>query len=136
MQSSNRANSKMAMSEINVTPFVDVMLVLLVIFMVTAPLMQQGLEVNLPKTSSAGVAPSEDPFILSIDASGKIKISNVEVNSADLKTKVSALFQLRTNKQVYIQADQSVDYGVVAIVMAELKAAGITNIGLLTLPKD
>lgn len=126
----------MAMSEINVTPFVDVMLVLLVIFMVTAPMMQQGLEVNLPKTSSSGVAPNEDPFILSIDANGKLKVSDVEIASSDLRAKIGALFQTRANKQIYIQADKAVDYGIVAVAMAELKAAGITNIGLLTLPKD
>lgn len=129
-------NSKMAMSEINVTPFVDVMLVLLVIFMVTAPMMQQGIDVNLPKTSSAGIELNEDPFVMVIDAAGKIKIAGVTVGINDLKTKLKAIFENRKNKQVYIQADKKVDYGVVAEVMGETRAAGIYNLSLITVPKE
>lgn len=137
MQSSvNKGSSRMAMSEINVTPFVDVMLVLLVIFMVTAPMMQQGLDVNLPKTSSAGVALDEDPFVLSIDSSGKIKASGSEIKSESLNTKIKAIFENRKNKQIYIQADKKVDYGTVAFVMGEIRMAGITNISLITLPRE
>ena len=136
MQSSSKVNSRMAMSEINVTPFVDVMLVLLVIFMVTAPMMQQGLDVNLPKTASTGVALNEEPFILVIDANGKVKNSQTELKMSDLSEKLRAIFQNRKNKQVYIQADKKVDYGTVAYVMGEIRIAGITNISLITLPKE
>lgn len=129
-------SSKMVMSEINVTPFVDVMLVLLVIFMVTAPMMQQGIEVNLPKTASSGVDLNDEPFILLIDASGKIKISGVSVAAADLREKLKAIFQTRKNKQIYIQADRKIDYGLVAEVMAEIRAAEIYNVSLITLPKE
>jgi biopolymer transport protein TolR len=129
-------SSKMAMSEINVTPFVDVMLVLLIIFMVTAPMMQQGLDVNLPKTASTGVALNEDPFVLVIDAEGKIKISDTPVRVADLGAKLKAIFQNKKNKQIYIQADKKVDYGTVAYVMGEIRIAGISNISLITLPKE
>lgn len=136
MQSSNKGSSRMAMSEINVTPFVDVMLVLLVIFMVTAPMMQQGLDVNLPKTASTGVALNEDPFVLSIDSAGKITTVGNEIKSDALSTKIKAVFENRKNKQIYIQADKKVDYGTVAYVMGEIRMAGITNISLITLPKE
>ena len=124
------------MSEINVTPFVDVMLVLLIIFMVTAPMMQQGIEVNLPKTAASGVDLNEDPFVLSIDSKGSIKVGEFPVAAAQMKEKLKAIFSTRKNKQIYIQADKKVDYGVVAEVMAEIRAAGIYNVNLITLPKD
>jgi len=132
----SKSGTRMAMSEINVTPFVDVMLVLLIIFMVTAPMMQQGLDVNLPKTASTGVALNEDPFILVVDASGKIKAGDAAIKENDLRTKIKAIFENRRSKQIYIQADEKVDYGIVAFVMGEIRQAGITNISLITLPKD
>jgi biopolymer transport protein TolR len=136
MQTSQKGSSRMAMSEINVTPFVDVMLVLLVIFMVTAPMMQQGLDVNLPKTSSTGVALNEDPFVLTVDADGRIKAGGSTLDTKNLSSKIKAIFETRKNKQIYIQADKKVDYGTVAYVMGEIRVAGITNISLITLPKD
>ena len=136
MSTGGNKSSKMAMSEINVTPFVDVMLVLLVIFMVTAPMMQQGIDVNLPKTSSAGVELNEDPFVLTIDVGGKIKIANTLVPIENLKAKLKAIFEHKKNKQIYIQADKKVDYGVVAEVMGEARAAGIYNLSLITIPKE
>ncbi|WP_409478456.1 ExbD/TolR family protein [Pseudobdellovibrio sp. HCB154] len=136
MSTGGNKSSKMAMSEINVTPFVDVMLVLLVIFMVTAPMMQQGIDVNLPKTSSAGVELNEDPFVLTIDVGGKIKIASTQVPMENLKAKLKAIFEHKKNKQIYIQADKKVDYGVVAEVMGEARAAGIYNLSLITIPKE
>lgn len=124
------------MSEINVTPFVDVMLVLLIIFMVTAPMMQQGIDVNLPKTSSTGIELNETPFVIVIHTNGKIKIADIEVPLSSLKDKLKAIFQNKKNKQVYIQADRKVDYGYVAETMAEIRQAGIFNISLVTLPKE
>ncbi len=135
MQTSSK-QTRTVMSEINVTPFVDVMLVLLIIFMVTAPMMQQGLDVNLPKTAATGVALDEDPFVLTIDAAGKLKAAESNLNVADMREKIKAIFQTRKNKQVYIQADRKVDYGVVAEVMGEIRAAGIYNISLITMPKE
>jgi biopolymer transport protein TolR len=124
------------MSDINVTPLVDVMLVLLIIFMVTAPLMQQGLEVNLPETKSSGLATPEDPFLLVIDDSGRIFIGSSRVRLSDLQKKLSAIFKSRENKQIFIQADKNTSYGTVAEALAEARAAGISNISLVTLPKN
>ncbi len=129
-------SSKMAISEINVTPFVDVMLVLLIIFMVTAPMMQQGIDVNLPKTASSGVELNEKPFVMVISADGKIKIADTAIPMSELKNKLAAIFKDKKNKQIYIQGDKKVDYGIVAEVMAETRAAGVFNISLITLPKD
>lgn len=134
--SSGSSKSKMAISEINVTPLVDVMLVLLIMFMVTAPMMQQGIEVDLPKTSSSGVELNEDPFVLVVDSRGIIKAANQVIKMDTLQKKMKSIFTQRRNKQVYIQADKNVNYGVVAEVMAELRAAGIYNIGLITIPKS
>lgn len=134
--SGSKSNSKAIMSEINVTPFVDVMLVLLIIFMVTTPLMQQGLEVNLPKTAASGVELREDPFILFITAKGQIKAGDIGIDMNQMKDKLKAIFEIRKNKQIYIQADTKVDYGIVAEAMAEIRAAGIFNINLITVPKD
>ncbi len=127
--------SRMAISEINVTPLVDVMLVLLIMFMVTAPLMQQGIDVDLPKTASAGVELNTEPTILVMDENKKITIAKVEIPAAGLREKLKAIFQNKKNKQIYLQADRRVDYGSVAEVMAEVRAAGIYNIGLITIPK-
>lgn len=136
MSSGQNSKSRATLSEINVTPLVDVMLVLLIMFMVTTPLMQQGIEVDLPKTSSTGLEVNEEPFLLVIDSNRKIFAGKTQIGSQELNQKLKAIFSKRKNKQVYIQADKSVDYGVVAEVMAEVKSAGITNIGLVTLPKD
>jgi biopolymer transport protein TolR len=130
------SRSRVALSDINVTPLVDVMLVLLIMFMVTTPLMQQGIEVDLPKTSSSGVEVNDEPFVLVIDAKQHMTAGKQSIAIADLRTKLKAIFQNRKNKQVYIQADRKVDYGFVAEAMAEIRAAGIFNIGLITVPKD
>ncbi|MCE3009597.1 MAG: ExbD/TolR family protein [Proteobacteria bacterium] len=135
MSSNSGGKSRMTISEINVTPLVDVMLVLLIMFMVTAPMMQQGIDVDLPKTASSGVEPSEDPFVLIISADQKISAGKQRIEMSELKTKLGAIFATRKDKQLYIQADRKVDYGFVAEAMAEIRAAGIFNIGLVTIPK-
>lgn len=128
--------TKAVMSEINVTPFVDVMLVLLIIFMVTAPMMSQGIDVNLPKTASSGMSVAEDPFIIFVKPNQRIEIADTPVNLNQLKDKLSAIFETRKNKQVYLQADRTVDYGLVAEVIAEIRAAGIFNVSLVTQVKE
>ena len=133
---SGGSKSRVALSEINVTPLVDVMLVLLIMFMVTTPLMQQGIEVDLPKTSSSGVELNDEPFLLIIDSNQKMTAGKQNIAMEDLRSKLKAIFQNRKNKQVYIQADKKVDYGFVAEAMGEIRAAGVFNIGLITIPKD
>ncbi|UXR65581.1 MULTISPECIES: biopolymer transporter ExbD [Bdellovibrio] len=128
--------SRATLSEINITPLVDVMLVLLIMFMVTTPLMQQGIEVDLPKTSSSGVEVNEEPFVLVINSDQRMTIAKQKIAMNELRPKLKAIFEHKKNKQVYIQADRKVDYGFVAEAMAEVRAAGIFNIGLITQPKD
>ena len=134
--SGGKGKSRATLSEINVTPLVDVMLVLLIMFMVTTPLMQQGIEVDLPKTSSSGVELNEEPFVLVIGPDQKMTIAKTRIEMKDLRPKLKAIFEFKKNKQIYIQADRKVDYGFVAEAMAEVRAAGIFNIGLITLPKE
>lgn len=134
--SGSSGKSRMAVSEINVTPLVDVMLVLLIMFMVTTPLMQQGIDVDLPKTSASGVDPTDDPFVLVITSNHQITAGKQSLQIDNLKEKLKAIFETRKNKQIYIQADKKLDYGFVAEIMAEVRAAGIYNIGLVTLPKS
>lgn len=133
--SGGRRSSRMGISEINVTPLVDVMLVLLIIFMVTAPMMKQGVEVNLPETTNSGVSTPQEPFVLSINKKGDIFIEKTKIPLAALSTKLGAIFANRKEKEIFIQADKGVEYGIVASAMAEVRAAGITKIGLLTQPK-
>lgn len=136
MGSGGGKKSRATLSEINITPLVDVMLVLLIMFMVTTPLMQQGIEVDLPKTSSSGVELNDEPFVIVIAADQRMTVAKQRVAMDNLRAKVKAIFEHRKNKQVYIQADRKVDYGFVAEAMAEVRAAGVFNIGLITMPKD
>ncbi len=124
------------MSEINVTPLVDVMLVLLIMFMVTTPLMQQGIDVNLPKTKSTGSTTKENPVIILIRKNQTLEISEQKIAAAELENRLKNLFKNNKNPQIYIQADKAVDYGFVVEIMAIIRSAGIFNIGLVTLPKE
>src|SRR4051812_38074108 len=102
MGASNSRSSRMAISEINVTPFVDVMLVLLIIFMVTAPMMQQGIDVNLPETATSGVKTSEEPFTLIIQKDETIIAGTAKLSISNLRTKLKAIFESRKNKDIYL----------------------------------
>ena len=128
--------SRMVMSEINVTPLVDVMLVLLIIFMVTTPMMSQGIDIELPETAASGVPTAEEPFVLVIKKNRQIFVGDQQIPTAQVQTRLKSIFETSKNKQIYLQADRAVDYGFVAETMAELRAAGIFNIGLVTLPKQ
>ncbi|MBY0384749.1 biopolymer transporter ExbD [bacterium] len=133
--SPQKNQTRMVLSEINVTPLVDVMLVLLVVFMITAPMMQQGIDIQLPRTATAGIETKSEPLVLTIKANKKIFWGPTAVLADGLRAKLKAHFKTQAQKQVYIKADKSVDYGLVAEVIAEVKAAGIENVGLVTLPK-
>lgn len=129
-------HSKRVLYEINVTPFVDVMLVLLIIFMVTSPMMQQGLKVDLPETKNTGLYVPEDPFVLVIKKTGRVYIGTVEIPINNLGQKLNSIFKQRKDKQIYIQADKKVDYGFVAETMGEIRSAGLTQISLVTQFKE
>ena len=124
------------MSEINVTPFVDVMLVLLIIFMVTAPMMNQGLEVDLPdaNANSLPADTEEDMLTLSITESGQYYINKREILSEELAAKLSAIAEANPDQAVYLKADANVPYERVAQLMAACTQAGITKIGMVTEP--
>ncbi|MDD2308137.1 MAG: protein TolR [Desulfuromonadaceae bacterium] len=127
-------NNRAVMAEINVTPLVDVMLVLLVIFMVTAPMMQQGVQVNLPKADTRAMTPAEESVVVSVDSSGKIFIDKEEVPAGELRGRLSTMFATRTKKEVFLKADAGVPYGEVVRTMADIKGAGIERLGMVTEP--
>jgi biopolymer transport protein TolR len=129
-----RGRRKRPISDINVTPLVDVMLVLLVIFMITAPLMQQGIEVELPKTQTSGLTP-EDPLIVSIKKDGKIFLQRAEVPLPELEGKLTAILETRGDGQVLLRADTHVEYGTVAKTLAVMRKAGAKQIGMVTEPE-
>jgi TolR protein len=121
-----------AMSEINVTPLVDVMLVLLIIFMVTAPLLQQGIDVNLPQAKGKELPPEERINIV-IKKGGEIFMNDNPVSMTDMTKKLSAISRLNPN--VFLKADKEVPYGMVVEVMGEIKESGIEKLGMITEPK-
>ncbi|MBN2498610.1 MAG: protein TolR [Deltaproteobacteria bacterium] len=126
-------SSDPTMSEINVTPLVDVMLVLLIIFMVTAPLMQQGVEVDLPKTQAAPLDEVNDKtLVLSLTKDKKVFIGKVEVPYAELEDKLRFNERIKQKKEIYMEADRTLPYGFVVDVMAIMKRAGVEQLGMLT----
>jgi biopolymer transport protein TolR len=127
-------NEKKFMSDINVTPLVDVMLVLLIIFMVTAPMMMQGVEVNLPQTTAKSIKTREDPLILTINKKREIYLEDRQIGLKNLETKVKTIFKYRRNKELLLRADREVPYGFVIKVIAGVKRAGIDKLGMITEP--
>ena len=128
MKSQTRNGS---MAEINVTPLVDVMLVLLVIFMLTAPLMRQGIDVKLPQAKGSPL-PAEERVVIAIDRGGSIRMNGAALNLEQLDARLRMLS--KTEPDVYLKADRSVSYGLVARVMGEIRAAGIQKLGIVTEP--
>ncbi|RIK94758.1 MAG: protein TolR [Proteobacteria bacterium] len=125
-----------AMSEINVTPFVDVMLVLLIIFMVTAPMMQQGIDVDLPETSTTQpLRLDEEPLVMSVQRDGRVFLGKQEVPVGELAAKLHAVFESRGDKALYLRADREAPYGAVAKAMAAARNAGATKLGIVTEPE-
>jgi len=129
-------NNGSLMSDINVTPLVDVMLVLLIIFMVTAPMMMQGVEVNLPKTTSKPIKSREDPLLLTVNNKREIFLERHKVKLEGLDTKIKKIFENRREKEVLLRADKEVPYGFVMKVIANVKQGGIDKLGMVTEPLD
>jgi len=131
---SGKEPGRTPMSEINVTPMVDVMLVLLIIFMVTAPLIQQGVKVNLPPAKAAPIEAKETKIVLSIDKGRHVFIGEAEVLIDQLEEKLKTNAKVQADKELYLQADTDVNYGTVIQVMAAAQRAGIPNVGMITDP--
>jgi biopolymer transport protein TolR len=122
------------MSEINVTPFVDVMLVLLIIFMVSAPLLTVGVPIDLPQTQAKALDQDREPLTVSVNGKGQVFLQNSEIKVEDLVAKLEAITQARggTDERIYVRGDRKVDYGTVMRVMGRLSAAGFHRVALVT----
>ncbi len=127
-------NNNSFMSDINVTPFVDVMLVLLIIFMVTAPMMIEGVNVSLPEATSEPLTAEQDPLIITIDKNNLLYINDYQVKLDFLQEKLIKILDGRVGQEVYLKADKNISYGVVVRVMSEIKGAGIEKLGMVTEP--
>jgi len=134
MSSNNKDFS--LLSEINVTPLVDVMLVLLIIFMVTAPLVQQGVNVDLPQAKTKNLPAKEEHLTLSLTKDKKIFLNNIEIDLSHLKEKLRQIFNQRADRDLFFRADKSLPYGFVIKVIAEIKEAGIQRLGIVTVPLE
>ena len=124
------------MAEINVTPLVDVMLVLLIVFMISAPLMQQGVQVDLPKANAGTLTEVPDQLVLTVDKNRKLTLNDTQIAPSSLRARLEAMVVAKPQLEVFIHADQSVAYGYVAQIMAEIKKAKVNRVGLVTDPAD
>ena len=130
------ANShQQPLSEINVTPFVDVMLVMLIIFMVTAPLMHEGIDVDLPETTTQPLRMRDEPLILSVNKQGEYFLGRTAVAEPELREKLEAIFEARASKEIFLRADREAPYGVVVKALAAARGAGATKLGIVTEPE-
>ena len=127
-------SSKEPMSEINVTPFVDVMLVLLVIFMVTAPLLTVGVQVDLPESSADSLSEDQEPLTLSINSKGEVFIQEYQVEFEKIVPKILAISNNRTDTRIYVRGDRSINYGRVLEIMGMLSGAGFSKLALISEP--
>ena len=137
MAFSMNGQRKGPMAEINVTPLVDVMLVLLIIFMVTAPMMQEGVSVVLPEASGSPITQNQQQkeIIISVTKGAKIHLNEKEVQESNLLTSLKEITQGKLKQEVYLRADTSVEYGAVVRIIGMLKSAGVTNLGMITTPE-
>ena len=122
------------MSEINVTPFVDVMLVLLIIFMVTAPLLTVGVQVDLPETSADSLPEENEPLTLTINSKGEVFIQETKIEFDNLIKKILAVSKNRTDTRIYVRGDKTINYGRVLEVMGKLSGSGFTKVALISEP--
>lgn len=124
------------MSDINVTPFVDVMLVLLVIFMVAAPMMVQGVDVDLPQATSKPLKGERDKLIISVDKDRKVYVNDQSINVEYLTDRLKNILENFSERNVYLRADKQVPYGIVINVVSKIKEAGVDSLGMITLPEE
>ena len=134
--SSGNGGDRRMMAEINVTPLVDVMLVLLIIFMVTAPMLTQGVDVNLPQANAKAMRADEERLVITVDANSRIFIGRQPVEFNRMSRTLKAIIAQRTDRQVYFRADRAVSYGFVVKVIAEARNAGIEKLGMVTEPLE
>ena len=127
-----RARKHAPMHEINVTPFVDVMLVLLIIFMVTAPMLTSGVPLELPEAKGQQLQSNKEPVTLSVDRSGKVFIQETEIKLDEIAPKLKAIAKNGYDEQIFIRGDKGIDYGTVMRVMGRVKSAGFTKVSLVT----
>ena len=129
-------NSSKPLAEINVTPLVDVMLVLLIIFMVTAPMLSMGIDVNLPRVKSKSIDVTEEKLVLTINETKEIFLNKTKLTLGDLKPKLEAIFSNRIDREVYLRADKNVPYGFIVEVMSEVRKSGVDKLGMITEPPE
>ena len=123
-------------TEINVTPLVDVILVLLIIFMVTAPMLQMGIDVNLPKVKSRNVDVTEEKLVLTINGGKELFLNKSRVGLGDLRVKLESIFAVKIDRDLFLRADKNVPYGFVVEVMSEARKAGVDKLGMITEPPE
>lgn len=127
---------KRLVSEINVTPLVDVMLVLLIIFMITAPMMTQGLDVDLPEITSKSLRQEENPIVITLDKEGTISINSIPLARDLLLQELQKKYKENQNQPIFLKADRNVPYGNVVTVMSDIKSVGFDKIGMITKPLE
>ena len=129
-------HSSKPLAEINVTPLVDVMLVLLIIFMVTAPMLSMGIDVNLPRVKSKSLDIAEEKLVLTISDSQEIYLNKNKLPLEELQSKLTAIFSNRIDREIFLRADKTVPYGFVVEVMSEVRKAGVDKLGMITEPPE
>ena len=136
MPALHSGSDRRAFAEINVTPFVDVVLVLLIIFMVTAPMMQQGIDVDLPETTTQNLRVRNEPLIITVKKDGSYFLANTTVTEKELGAKLTAILAGLDDKGVFLRADRAADYGSVVKALAAARLAGATQLGMVTEPES
>ena len=135
-RAARRARRHKPMSEINVTPFVDVMLVLLIVFMISAPLLTAGVPLDLPRTKAQSLEGDAKPLTVQLDARGRVFLQTTEIKPDEVVPKLKAIARNGYEERVFVRADKAVDYGAVARLVSAISAAGFRRIGLVTEPDE